>query len=381
MIIKNAQVFSADHRFHEADLTIRNGRITACSRPLDGEIILDASGLLAIPGLVDIHFHGATGHDFCDADPVGLQAIAEYEARHGILAICPATTTLPEELLGITMETAAAHRNESGADLVGINMEGPFINQDRLGAQNPRYVAKGCAETLINLNDRSGDLIRLVDLAPEVPENMRLIAKLKDRFRFSLAHTAASYDTAKAAFAAGASQLTHAYNAMPGIGHRDPGPIIAAWECGADVELIADGIHVHPSIVRFTFSAFGADRVILISDSMMATGLPNGEYRLGGQAVTVCGNRAVLSDHPETIAGSVINLFDCMAHAVLKMGISMEDAVRAASYNPARAIGIEKDYGSLSVGAYGNVLLVDKELKLKTVIRKGKLLAGEGSET
>lgn len=380
MIIKNAQVYSPDHRFHETDLTIRNGRIAAYPHPLDGEEVIDASGLLAIPGLVDIHFHGAAGHDFCDADPMGLQAIADYEAAHGVLAICPATMTLPEELLGIIMETAAEHRNGSGADLVGINMEGPFISRDRLGAQNPKYVSKGCAETLANLNERSGDLVRLVDLAPEVMENMRLIKTQKDRFRFSLAHTTATYETAKAAFAAGASQLTHAYNAMPGIGHREPGPIIAAWESGADVELIADGIHVHPSVVRFTFSVFGADRVILISDSMMAAGLPDGEYRLGGQAVTVSGNRAVLSDHPETVAGSVTNLYDCMARAVLDMGIPMEDAIRAASFNPARAIGIEREYGSLSVGAYGNVLLVDRQLKLRAVIQKGKMLVGERHE-
>jgi len=174
-----------------------------------------------------------------------------------------------------------------------------------------------------------------------------------------------------AAFNAGANHLTHCCNAMPGINHRNPGPIIAAVESGADAELITDNIHIHPAIVRSTFKLFGDDHVILISDSMMACGLPDGQYSLGGQAVTVKGRLAVLTEQEGTIAGSASNLMDCMRRAVKEMDIPLESAVKAATHNPARAIGIDKDYGDIAVGKYANVLLLDEELNLVHVIRRG----------
>ena len=180
-----------------------------------------------------------------------------------------------------------------------------------------------------------------------------------------------SYDTAIAAFDLGASHMTHLYNAMPGITHREPGPIIAALERKAEVELITDGVHIHPAMVRFTFRTFGDDRVILIADSMMACGLPDGQYSLGGQAVTVKGPRATLTEQPGVIAGSATCLYDCMKRAVLDMGVPLESAVRAASENPARSIGVDADYGSLAAGRYGNVILADKALEIQSVIQKG----------
>ena len=161
---------------------------------------------------------------------------------------------------------------------------------------------------------------------------------------------------------------------MPGINHRNPGPIIAALEAGAEVELIADGIHIHPAIVRMTFRIFGADKVILISDSMEATGLLDGDYQLGGQGVTVKGRKAILTEKPDVIAGSVTNLFDCMRNCVQNMGIPLEDAVLAATENPAKSIGVEKDYGKISVGNYGNLLLLDEELRIKNIVQKGKMV-------
>lgn len=140
MILKNALVYTPRHTFEKGDLVIRDGRIAAYAQPQEGEEVVDADGLYALPGLVDLHFHGAVGHDFCDADEAGLQAIADFEAAHGVLAICPATMTFSEEILNGVMDTAAAHKNDSGADLVGINMEGPFISPKKVGAQNPEYL-------------------------------------------------------------------------------------------------------------------------------------------------------------------------------------------------------------------------------------------------
>ena len=199
--------------------------------PQEGEDVIDAGGAYALPGLVDIHFHGAVGHDFCDADEAGLQAIADFEASKGVLAICPATMTFSEEILNGIMDVAAAHKNERGADLVGINMEGPYISPKKVGAQNPKYVMAADAGMFRRLQARSGGLIKLVDVAPEEPGNLDFIKECRDEVRISIAHTCTDYDTAKAAFAAGASHMTHLYNAMPGITHREPGPIIAAPGC------------------------------------------------------------------------------------------------------------------------------------------------------
>lgn len=375
MIIRNAKVFSDGCRFVEKDLVIRDGRIVFGAAPQENEEIIDAQGAYALPGLVDIHFHGAVGHDFCDADEAGLQAIADFEASKGVLAICPATMTFDEEILNGIMDVAAAHKNERGADLVGINMEGPYISPRKVGAQNPKYVMAADAGMFRRLQARSGGLIRLVDIAPEEPGNLDFIRECHNEVRISIAHTCTDYEAAKEAFAAGASHMTHLYNAMPGITHREPGPIIAALEEGAEVELITDGVHIHPAMVRFTFNTFGDDHVILIADSMMACGLPDGQYSLGGQAVTVRGPRATLTEHPDTIAGSATCLYDCMKHAVMQMGVPLASAVRAASLNPARSIGIEADYGSLEPGRWGNVILADDQLNIVKVIRKGEVLA------
>lgn len=373
MVIRNAKIFGPDHRFSPQDLVIRDGRISAAPAE-DGEEILDAQGLLALPGLVDIHFHGAVGHDFCDADEAGLQAIADFEASRGVLAVCPATMTYNEDILGNIMDTAARHQNGRGADLVGINMEGPFISPRKIGAQNPAYIQSADVEMFRRLQKRSGGLIRLVDIAPEEPGALDFIRSCHEEVNISLAHTCAGYDEAREAFAAGARHMTHLYNVMPGISHRQPGPIIAALEAGAEVELISDGVHIHPAVVRFTFRVFGPDRVVLISDSMMACGLPDGQYSLGGQDVTVAGSRAVLTQHPETIAGSAACLYDCMRRAV-SMGVPLEEAVRAASENPAKCIGVEADYGSLAPGRWGNVILTNPDLEIQQIIQKGVVLS------
>ena len=213
--------------------------------------------------------------------------------------------------------------------------------------------------------------VKLCDMAPELPGAMETIEELSGEVRISLAHTEADYDTACEAFRRGARQATHLFNAMPPFSHRAPGVIGAAFDSeNVAVELIADGVHIHPSVVRAVFTLFSG-RVILISDSMMATGLADGEYSLGGQAVTVRGNLATL--HDGTIAGSATNLMDCVRSAV-RMGIPLGEAVRSASTNPARALGIENDYGSLEAGRLANVVLLDEELNIHAVLLRGRML-------
>ena len=386
MKITGAKVYTKDHTFKNEDIYINDDRIVETASE---DTIIDASGLMAIPGLVDIHFHGAMGHDFCNTDINGLREIAAYEAQNGILAICPATMTYSEEILEEICKKATEYKQKSQlsdnasenskstnslvADFVGINMEGPFISKAKIGAQNPKYLAVPDINMFRRLQKASGNLIKLVDLAPELNNSIDFIKEFSNEVTISLAHTSCDYKTATAAFHAGARHMTHLFNAMPGISHRSPGPIIAALENNAEVELIADGVHIHPAMVRFVFNTFNADKVILIADSMEATGLPDGEYQLGGQKVSVKGNLAVLTDNPGTIAGSVTNLFDCMRKTVKEMGVPLEKAIRAASENPAASIGISENYGSISEGKYANIILVDDDLNIKHIIHHGKI--------
>ena len=208
----------------------------------------------------------------------------------------------------------------------------------------------------------------------ELPGAESFIREVSKDVVVSVSHTCADYETAQMAFRSGATHLTHTFDAMPDLQHRAPGPIPAALEAGADAELIADGIHVHPAMVRLAFRLFGEERMILISDSMEATGLPDGTYSLGGQDVTKRGRRAVLATDPDTIAGSVTNLFDCMRTAVLDMKVPLETAVRAATENPARSIGIEKDYGAIAPGRYVNVVLMDREMNVRGIVQRGRVL-------
>ena len=372
MRIKNAKVFRLENGFVDQDVVIgADGRIGTAGAE---DEVLDAEGLYAIPGLVDVHFHGCVGHDFCEGTEEAIQALADYEGSVGVLAICPATMTYSEEILGHIADAAAAHKNGKGADLVGINMEGPFISPNKIGAQNPDYLHTPDVGMFRRLQERANGLFKLCDVAPEEPNALEFIKEVSGEVNISIAHTCTDYETAMKAFANGANHMTHLYNAMPGITHRKPGPIPAALDNNAFVELITDNVHIDPAVVRMTFKMFGDDKVCLIADSMEAAGLPDGEYSLGGQGVHKEGRRATLTRDPSVIAGSATDLMDCMRHAVQEMDIPLHTAVRAASYNPARSIGIDADYGCLEDGRWGNVLLMDKDLNLVHIIQKGKLV-------
>lgn len=372
MVIKNVRAFCNDG-FEEKDIFIENGRIA--EKTSDWGEMIDGNGLLALPALVDIHLHGAAGHDFCEGNHEAIEAIAKFEASRGVMAFCPAVMSYDEQTLTRVMSAAAEYKSSSGSsDLVGINMEGPFISAEKAGAQNLRYLKSPDIEMFIRLQRAAGGLIKLVDIAPELPSAMDFVRALRGSVRISLAHSDCGYDCAKEFFEAGGRHITHLFNAMNGLHHRSPGPIAAAMESDCTAELIADGIHIHPAMVRAAFNCFGARRIILISDSMMACGMPNGEYSLGGQAVTVSGARCFLTEQPETLAGSCTDLYGCMKTAV-EMGVLLKDAVLAATANSAEAIGIEKDYGSLKAGRWGNIILADEKLNIAGMIQKGRIIS------
>lgn len=371
MRIKNVKVYGEDKRFAQGEVVIADGKFVETSAcEADGEFI-DGEGCYMIPGLVDIHFHGCVGADFCDGTPEALEKMAEYEASVGVTSICPASMTLSEEELLKIMANAGARVNGSGAKLVGINMEGPFISEARKGAQKADDICLCDAEMFRRLQQAAKGLIKLVDIAPENEGAMEFIDKVKDEVVVSIAHTTSDYDTTVEALRRGASHVTHLYNAMPSLHHRDPGVIGAARDDkNCHVELICDGVHIHPSTVRATFAMFGAERIILISDSMRATGLTDGQYTLGGQDVFVKGPKATLADG--TIAGSATDLMGCIRVAVQRMGISLEDAVACATINPAKEIGIDDRCGSIAPGKDADFVLLDQDLNVKAVYIDGK---------
>lgn len=377
MIIQNGIVFTKDCTLEEKTITVTEDKITGVGAPAcvsGDDCVIDAAGCYVIPGLTDVHFHGCVGYDFCDGTQEAFTKMAAYELKNGITTICPATMTLAEDTLHNICTQAAAFAKEqsdvSGSTLVGINLEGPFLSYAKKGAQNPQYLHQPDAAMLSRLQDAAQGLVKLVAIAPEEEGAMECIKNGDGSYKFSVAHTTAGYDIASEAMKNGAMHVTHLYNAMPPFTHRESGVIGAAFDAeGCEVELICDGVHISPPVVRATFRLFGDDRVILISDSMMATGMEDGKYALGGQPVNVKGNLATLEDG--TIAGSATNLMDCMRTAI-KMGIPKESAFKAATINPARSIGIDNEYGSIQTGKTANLVLLDqKDLSIKGIIFKG----------
>ena len=373
MIIKGGQVFDLEKGFVQQNLCT-DGKLIA---PVSGdEEILDASGCYVIPGLVDVHFHGCMGEDFSDASKEGLQRIADYELSEGVTYICPTSMTLAEETLTEICKNLAAHRasNTGGAEVVGAHLEGPFVSYAKRGAQNEAFLRAPDVDMLARLQEAAEGCVKLITMAPEEPGGVEFVSEaVKLGVNVSLGHTTADYDTAMAAFRAGAMHATHLYNAMPPIHHRMPGVIGAAFDSpGVRAELICDGVHIHDSIVRLTFRLFGAERMIIISDSLRATGMPDGQYPFGGQEIEVHGNRATILGQPDTLAGSVTSLMGCLRQAI-GMGIPVADAVRACTYNPACAIGIDDRAGTLDVGKEASFVLLDQaDLTTRAIVFKGK---------
>ena len=383
MIIDHVKVFTEDKKFTDGGIVIKDGTIeqvyTEGNRPQTEDEILDGKGMYAIPGLIDLHFHGCKGDDFCDGSRDAIVRIAEYEASVGVTAIAPATMTLPveelEQILRVAAEYKKGPHSKKEADFVGINMEGPFISPAKKGAQDERNIIPCDVKVCERFLKASEGLVKFMGIAPEESENaVAFIEEVKDKVNVSLAHTNADYDTAMAAFNAGADHAVHLYNAMPAFTHRAPGVIGAVYDSKhVMAEIICDGVHIHPAAVRATFEMMGEDRMILISDSMRAAGMPDGSYTLGGLDVNVVGNRATLASDG-AIAGSVTNLMDCMKTAVKTMNLPLETAVACATINPAKSLGIDAEYGSIRAGKKAHIVLMDQELNVQQVIKDGELL-------
>lgn len=361
-IIKNVKYFDGSNNFQYGTLYIHNGRYVDVI-PSDCECIcIDGTDLTAIPGLIDIHLHGCDNQDVCDNSSSGLEKISAYQRAHGIAYFLPATMTLPLKNLCDILGTLSHTSPDSG--ILGINLEGPFISPERCGAQDAAHILSCDIGHFDELMNAAADKIRIINVAPEIQNALSFIRQLKKKYPdiiVSLAHTNADYEQARAAFAGGASHITHLFNAMPGLHHRNPGIIGAAMENpDCTVEIICDGVHIHPSVIRAAFKMFDNRNIIFISDSMRAAGLGDGTYSLGGQDVTVKGNTALLSKN-DTLAGSVCNLMQCLQYAIFSAGIKPENAIACTTINPARKLGIAQQYGAIRTGMTARLVLVDKD--------------------
>ena len=372
MLLIHANYLDEDFRLVQGDIEIEDGKILRVGKDLprkEEDLAVDCAGsYTVVPGFVDVHIHGCAGADTCDATREALEAMAAFLLAHGVTSFCPTTMTTSRETIQAALLAAKDmmdHPMEGGARVVGVNMEGPFIAKERKGAQKEEDILPPDFPLFQRFYEESGGIVRLVDVAPEQPGGLEFVEKASQLCTVSIAHTTADYDQAKAAFDKGVTHATHLFNAMSGLHHRKPGVVGAVFDDSrVRGELICDGFHIHPAVLRAAFRLLG-DRALIVSDSMRANGMPESEaFDLGGQMVTVHQGKALLPDG--TIAGSVTNLHQEIKNLV-SFGVPFEQAVKAATLLPARAIGLDGEIGSIAPGKRADLVVLDENLDIAAV--------------
>lgn len=370
MVIKNAKVFFAG-TFQKLDVRTEHGVITEISDDIPSDEFLDCSGKLLIPGLIDLHTHGCMGYDFSTSTLQEIEKMCCFYAGHGVTSVMATTMTMEfsKYCRAMSVLKEAISNQGSGCSILGIRTEGPFLGKDKRGAHDPRYLMEIDEDKFNELDALSGNNIRIVDIDPKLKDALPFIKKYSKDKITSIAHTSCDYELGCKAVEAGASQITHLFNAMSSMHHRAPGLIGVVNDLPVRAELICDGFHIHPSVIRLMFKAVG-ERIMLISDSMSAAGLKDGEYELGGMKVYVQDRKATL--HDGTIAGSTITVFDALKN-IIKFGVDIPTAILSATLLPAKAIHAEDKIGSIEVGKAADLLVVSPQFDLDTVILKGSV--------
>jgi len=342
--------------------------------PPDADQIIDANNHILAPGFIDIHVHGAVGHDTMDADDNGLRQMAKFFAEQGVTSFLPTTWTAPRKAILASMQAIKTLQNQpiDGATIIGAHMEGPYLNQAYTGAQNPEYIRTANRDEMNTLFDL--DVIRLLALAPEFEENHWLIKDASERgVQVSVAHSGATYEQITHAFELGLSHSTHTFNAMTGLHHRKPG-IVGAVMTNDDVycELIADGIHVHPIAMQTLWRMKQPNKLVLITDAIRASGMPDGEYPVDERIMTVKDGKCTLEDG--TLAGSIATMTQVIRIFVDAIQQPFTDFWQATSLNPANAIGVADKRGSIEVGKYADLVLLDDTINIALTMTQGRIV-------
>lgn len=373
--LKNVTAYIAGKGLIRTDFAIEDGKIAAIGK-LDVEPIFETDGIV-LPGFIDEHIHGAGGADAMDGTEEALQTISEYVAKEGTTGFLATTMTQSPENIGKALKNVKNVREKGeykGAEVLGVHLEGPFISPKHVGAQPLEYVAKPAPETFDKYNELSGGNIKIVTLAPEVEGGLDLVKHLKNiGVVASIGHTGAKFSDVEAAVAAGASNVTHTYNAQTPLHHREAGVVGAAMLFDElNCEMICDTIHVSVPAIRIFVKNKPHDKFTLITDAMRAKGMPDGLSELGGQQVFVKNGEARLADG--TLAGSVLKMNVAIKNLVEKVGVSLTEAVDFASANPAKNLGLYDERGSIEVGKRADFAVMDKDFNILCTVVGGKVV-------
>jgi N-acetylglucosamine-6-phosphate deacetylase len=383
LLITNIAVYHEGGIFEQGFIKIKAGKIIDIGPVTDNanqkadEIISLTPNFSLVPGFIDIHIHGVKGADTMDGTPSALSTMACSLPREGTTSFLATTITQSSDQIEAALSNAATYsstiKEEPAAEMLGIHLEGPFISPERAGAQPLSFIQEPDLSLFEKWQQLSGGLIKLVTMAPERENGLELLRYLTDSGVIaSIGHSDASYHEIQEAISKGLSHVTHLYNGMRGFHHREPGVAGAALaHHELKVEMIVDGIHIHPAIVKSTYRTKGASEIILITDAMRAKGLKDGTYDLGGQKVQVSNQKALLSDG--TLAGSILTMNDAIKNMIQYTGCSLQEITVMASENPAKQIGVWNQKGSITVGKDADLTILDQDLNVIFTLCNGKI--------
>lgn len=377
-VIVNGRIYTENETIEQGYILIENGKIIQIAEgEYQGDLTtIDVKGQHVLPGFIDIHMHGGYGEDAMDASFEGLKHLSESLLSEGTTSFLATTMTQSDENIIKALKNIVDYQEQqdslNAASIVGIHLEGPFISEYKVGAQNPAYVQRPSVEKVQQFQEIANNQIKVMTFAPEVEGADETLSTLHDQINFSIGHTVATFDEVNEAVAQGAKHVTHLYNAGTPFEHRNPGLSGAAWlNDDLSTESIVDGIHSHPASVKIAYKQKGNKRFFLITDAMRAKGMPDGEYDLGGQNVVVKGSEARLASG--ALAGSILKMNEGLKNLIAYTGASLDDLWRVTSLNQAIALKIEDDKGSIAIGKDADIVVVDDDIQVLTTIKSGKV--------
>lgn len=367
--IINAKIYTEDGVIDSGYMVYNEQIIEIASGKYDGQAeVIDAAGQIVYPGFIDIHIHGGYGADAMDATHEAMDTLSKGLLSEGTTSFLPTTMTESIPRVKKALENIASYKGD-GAEILGVHLEGPFISEHKVGAQDPQYVIRPSISQINALQAAANHRIKIITIAPEV-EGAEAVIESYPKIIFSAGHTIASFEQLNNAVDKGLKHITHLYNAATGFSHREPGAFGAAWiNDTLKTECIVDGVHSHPAAVKIAYRLKGVHRFMVITDAMRAKGLGDGESELGGQVVNVTGNEARLNDG--TLAGSVLKMNDGLKNFIEFTGESIDNAWRVMSYNQAVALGVDDRIGSLKVGKQADFVVLDEKFNVLSTVKRG----------